>query len=289
MGLDALAPAESFLFEAEATGRRYEMGDTVPLAAAPRLRSGGCLPKGARVNLFRDGQLAASGEGSIELAAEGTGVYRVEVSVPGWPVPWVISNPIYVFDPETAAARTERARWTEPDAPPETVHVLDDFEGKTVFESAADTATRLASPFIDPQGGMEGGGAARIAFQLGAPTPDHPDVFAAMVAWGERELTPYQGLTFSIRADGVYRIWVQVRDENPASADEGTEWWFVSVKTDLDWRRVAVPFSRLRSANPHTDGRLDLDRVRAIVFVLDKGSVKPGTRGSIWFDDIGFY
>jgi hypothetical protein len=289
IGLDALAPAEGFLFEAEAAGKHYAMGDTVPLAAAPRLRAGGCVPRGARVRLFRDGELAASGEGSIELAAERAGVYRVEVNVPGFSVPWVISNPIYVFDTKAAAARTERARWPDPEGPPDAVHVLDDFEGETVFESAADTATRLSTPFIDPTGGTESSRAARLEFELGIPTPDHPDVFAAMVAWGERELTPYRGLTFSIRGDGAYRIWVQVRDENPSSADEGTEWWFVSAKSDLDWRRVAVPFSRLRSVNPRTDGSLDLDRVRAVVFVLDKGSVKPGTRGSIWIDDVAFY
>ncbi len=289
IGLDALAPAEDFLFEAEAEGRRYGMGDTVPLASAPRLRAGGRVPRGARVNLFRDGQLAAAAEGSVEAIADRPGVYRVEVEVPGWPVPWVISNPIYVFDAETAASRTEAAASTEPEAPPHDVRLLDDFEGKTVFEPASDTATRLARPFLDPTGGSRGGSAARIQFDLGTPTPDHPHVYAAMVAWGPRDLTRHQGLTFSIRSDHAYRIWVQVRDENPASADEGIEWWFASVKTAADWRRVTIPFSRLRSINPRTDGRLDLDRVRAIVFVLDKGSVKPGTTGAIWIDDVGFF
>jgi hypothetical protein len=289
IGLDALAPAGGFLFEAEAAGRRYGMGDTVPLAAAPRLRAGGRVPKGAQVKLFKDGRLAAAAEGSVEATADSPGVYRVEVSVAGWPVPWVVSNPIYVFDEETAAARTRLAAWSEPEVPPDAARLLDDFEGKTVFEPGADAATRLASPLLDPKVGKGGGGAARIEFQLGNPTPDHPHVFAAMVAWGQRDLTGHQGLTFAIRSDRAYRIWVQVRDENPASADEGTEWWFASVKTRVEWRRVAVPFSRLRSINPRTDGRLDLDRVRAIVFVLDKGSVKPGTRGSIWVDDIGFY
>jgi hypothetical protein len=289
IGLDALAPARGFVFEAEGAGSRYGMGDTVPLAAAPRLRAGGCVPKGARVSLFRDGQLAAAGEGSVELTADRSGVYRVEVSVPGWPVPWVISNPIYVFDAEAALARDQRAAWTGPMAPRDAVRVLDDFEGKTVFEPAADSATGLSRPFLDPKGGKEGSAAAHLEFELGIPTPNHPHVYAAMVAWGERDLRGHQGLTFSIRADGAYRIWVQVRDENPASADEGTEWWFASVKTGVEWRGVAVPFSRLRSINPRTDGRVDLDRVRAIVFVLDKGSVKPGTRGSIWIDDVGLY
>jgi hypothetical protein len=52
---------------------------------------------------------------------------------------------------------------------------------------------------------------------------------------------------------------------------------------------VAVPFARLRSINPATDGKLDLDQVQALVFVLDKGSLKPGTAGTIWLDDLGTY
>jgi hypothetical protein len=64
---------------------------------------------------------------------------------------------------------------------------------------------------------------------------------------------------------------VQVRDENSASADDATEWWFASVRTEKEWRRVALPFARLRSLSPKTDGKLDLDKVRRLVFVIDRG------------------
>jgi hypothetical protein len=52
---------------------------------------------------------------------------------------------------------------------------------------------------------------------------------------------------------------------------------------------VAVPFARMRTLNPASDGRLDLDKVRALVFKLDKGSVKPGTSGTIWLAELGVY
>jgi hypothetical protein len=94
---------------------------------------------------------------------------------------------------------------------------------------------------------------------------------------------------FSVRADGVYRLWVQVRDANPASADEGTEWWFASVKTSARWRPVALPFSRFRTINPKSDGHLDLGKVRQLVFVLDEGAVKVGTHGTIWIDDLALF
>ena len=123
----------------------------------------------------------------------------------------------------------------------------------------------------------------------GRSSPEHPSPYCALVNREKRDLTGRTGLVFSIRGDGVYRIWVQVRDANPASTDEGTEWWFASVRTSMAWRRVAIPFARLRSINAHTDRRLDLDAVRGIVFVLEVGADKPGTKGTIWIDDLGLY
>jgi hypothetical protein len=147
----------------------------------------------------------------------------------------------------------------------------------------------MAADVIAPRSGPDGSSAARIEFRLGAPGPGRPYVWCALVSREPRDLAGAQGLAFSIRGDGIYRIWVQVRDENPASADDGTEWWFASVRTETEWRRVAVPFARLRSLNPKTDGRLDLDKVRQVVFVIDQGADKPGTQGTIFVDDLGLY
>ena len=82
---------------------------------------------------------------------------------------------------------------------------------------------------------------------------------------------------------------MQVRDQNPASADDGLEWWFASVRTSTEWRTVVLPFARFRSINRKTDGRLDLDKVRELVFVLDFAAVKLGTKGTIWLADLGVY
>jgi carbohydrate binding protein with CBM11 domain len=289
VGLDALAPAGEFSFTAEAAGRRFTMGDTVAPEPGLELRAGGRMPAGSRVTIRRDGAVAAEGESSVEVSAAEPGVYRAEVRVPGWSAPWILSNPIYVFGPDAAAERQARAAWPPQPPAPAPVMVIDRFEGATRFEPGSDDRSTVGRPILDPQGGADGRGAARFAFHLGIPTPEHPHVFGALVDWTHRDLTGRRGLVFSIKGDGVYRIWVQVRDDNPASKDEGTEWWFASVRTSAEWQRVAVPFERLRSINPNSDGRLDLDKVRAIVFVLDKGADKPGTQGTIWLDDLGVY
>jgi hypothetical protein len=265
------------------------MGETVPAGPGLRLRAGGGLPAGARVTALRDGRTVVESIGGVECDAAEPGVYRIEVHLPRWDVPWILSNPIYVFSPETAATRKRRSQWPPDPAPPPGGATLDDFEGKTAFEIGHDSSSSVTPPLLDPHGGPDGKAAARLRFRLGAPAPGHPHTFGAIADRTPRDLAGRTGLVFSIKGDGVYRIRLEVRDENPASADEGTEWWFASVKTSPEWRRVAVPFARLRSINPRTDGRLDLDKVRAIVFVVDRGEVKVGTEGTIWIDDLGVY
>ena len=293
VGLDALAPADGFSFTTgggpETPRIPWSMGDVVPPEKGLRLRAGGRLPERTRLTLLRDGSALTGAEGAIDVEVPGPGVYRVEARLPGWDVPWVISNPISVFPAETAKARREAAAWpAAPPAPPAT-RVLDSFDGPTTFHPEFDASSSMAADVIVPKAGADGSGAARIQFRLGAPGPGRPYVWCALVSREPRNLAGAQGLVFSIRGDRAYRIWVQVRDENPASADDGTEWWFASVRTEAEWRRVAVPFATLRSLNPKTDGKLDLDKVRQLVFVIDAGAEKPGAQGTILVDELGLY
>ena len=287
--VDALAPATDFFFTAEAGADRWTMGDTVAPRPNLRLRAGGRLARGTRLSLLRDGREVRGGEGEIALQPVDPGVYRTEVRVPGWDVPWILSNPIYVFPPEAAEERKRRGAWpAEPTAPPAAM-IVDSFDGATVFQPAFDQRSSVAEPILDPAAGSDGKGAARLRFRLGIPDASWPHAYCALVNQQGRDLSGRSGLVFSIKGDGVYRIWVQVRDDNPLSADDGMEFWFASVRTSTEWRRVAIPFARFRSINKKTDGRLDLDKVRQLVFVIDRGAEKPGSQGTIWIDDVGVY
>jgi Carbohydrate binding domain (family 11)/PHP domain len=289
VALDALAPADAFSFTAESEGRRWTMGETVPAGPAVRLIVRGRMPGGTRLVLFRDGQPLTESSPPLTANAPGPGVYRVEAQVPGWSMPWVITNPIYVFASDAAAERVRDAAWPTPVAVPTAVAVIDDFEGRTVFAPEFDSSSSIALPVLDPLAGANGDGALRMTFRLGVPGPGRPYTWCALVNRQDRDLEGRSGLVFRIRADGVYRIWVQVRDANPVSADEGTEWWFSSVRTTLQWRRVALPFAEMRSINKASDGHLDLDKVKALVFTLDQGAVKAGSSGTIWIDDVALY
>ena len=73
VGLDGLADANGFSFTAEAEGRRWTMGDTVPLAAAPRLRAGGRMPAKTRLVLLRDGAVVTQVTGALDVPVEAGG------------------------------------------------------------------------------------------------------------------------------------------------------------------------------------------------------------------------
>lgn len=282
--VDALAPADGFSFILESAGGPLTMGDTAPVDASRRLVAGGRLPAGTMLTLLRDGRPVVEGVASIALPVPGPGVYRVEARLPGWTVPWILSNPIYVHDDATRDARAARAAWPREPRAPQPVELLDAFEGGTIFMAGSDPSSRVNADLLDPNGGTDGSGSGRLEFRLGAGR----GASCEMANREARDLTGRTGLVFSVRSDAPYRLWVQVRDENPALA-ERTESWFASVQTSDAWSRVAVPFDAFRSDDADSDGALNLDKVRALVFLLDRGAVEPGTSGTIWIDDVGVY
>jgi hypothetical protein len=161
--------------------------------------------------------------------------------------------------------------------------------GSSAFAAEFDPSSWVGSGVLAAGAAPGGGDVLELAFRLGAPTAAQPFTWCALVNRQARDLSAWAGLRFRVKADGEYRVWVQVRDVNPASADEGLEWWLASVRTSADWREVALPFARFRTINKKSDGRLDPDKARAIVFVLDGAAVRPGTRGTIWLSDLGVY
>ncbi len=265
IGVGALAPADRFFFLAERDGGRWTMGDTLASGDPVRLQAGGALPTGARITLYRNGVAVTTADGPLAARVTEPGVYRVEVHVPGWDMPWIVSNPIYVL---TEPERERRARAAELPAPvvADAAAILDPFDSDSTFTAVADDSTRQDLPFIDPDGGPDGSSAARIAFRLGEPSTEHPSPFASLGSYQPRDLSDRHGLVFAVRSDDTYRFWVQVRDRNPETP-EGTESWFASVKTGNAWRTVTLPFSRLRSTDPSAAGRTTVHTgcVRSVV------------------------
>ena len=290
MAVEALAPAGGFFFHAARGNATWQMGDTVAPAADLLLRAGGRLPRGARIELYRNGERIAAGQGAIEVPAGKPGAYRVEVRVAGWDVPWILSNPIYVYGAVETVVRAHRAAWP-PAAPPPPVlaRTLDAFEQGSALAAESDAGT-----WVDPEVRVAsertpGGAAGRLHFCLAQPRPDPSAVWGALVDRSRRDLSRDSGLVFDIRADGVYRIWVGLWEERRAQAGGEPDWWQTSVRTSTEWRREAIPFERLYPADTNVDRELDLRRIVGLVFYIDPATDDPVTEGSVWFDRLGAY
>ena len=291
MALDALGAAGGFFFHAIRGDETWQMGDTVAPASDLRLRAGGRLPRGARIELYRNGERIAAGRGAIEAPADRPGTYRVEVGLAGRDAPWILSNPIYVYGGVERAVRAHRAAWpppAPPPPPPALARPLDAFEPGSALAAESDASTwvdpevRVASELVPD------GAAARLRFCLVHPRPDPSAVWGALVDRSHRDLSDDAGLVFDIRADGEYRIWVALWEERRGQPPGGEpDWWQSSVRTSTGWRRHAIPFERLHPAGAHVDGEFDLRRIVGLVFYLDPRTDDPVTQGSVWLDRLG--
>jgi hypothetical protein len=172
---------------------------------------------------------------------------------------------------------------------PPATRILDAFEGASVFRAEFDASSSIMAEILDPERPWRGRSSGRMAFRLGDTSGSRHGASCALVSREPRDWSGASGLVLAIRGDGDYRVHVEIRDENRAARDEGTETWFASAKASRDWRQVAIPFSFFRSTDPHSDGRLDLNKIRLVAFVVDRGADKIGTQGTIWLDDVGLY
>ena len=288
MALDALGAAGGFFFHAARGDETWQMGETVAPAPDLRLRAGGRLPRGARIELYRNGERIAAGQGALEAPADRPGAYRVEVGVSRWDAPWVLSNPIYVYGGVERVVRAQRAAWPPPAPPPPALaRPLDAFAAGSPLAVESD-----ASTWVDPEVRVASerapdGAAARLRFCLTLPRPDPSAVWGALVDRSRRDLSGDSGLVFDVRADGEYRIWVALWEERRGDPGGEPDWWQTSVRTSTEWRRHAIPFERLYPAGTNVDRELDLRRIVGLVFYLDPATDDPVTEGSVRLDRLG--
>lgn len=97
IGFDMLADARGFVFYAETGGKKYVMGDTVPIRGDLTLRA--ASPNRVRFTLVRDGEVIDTQEGrEYEYVPSLPGKYRLEAELSildEW-TPWVYTNPIMI-------------------------------------------------------------------------------------------------------------------------------------------------------------------------------------------------
>jgi hypothetical protein len=230
-------------------GRLGAFGETTFHAEVPEA-------PGARVTLLLDGRPAASGQGSVRLVAPGRpGAYRVEVTWPGAPAPWIISNPIVIDRPGDSAA-------PPPTGPAETL-AMPMAPDAWAIERAPTSEARLTAD----------GDGVRLAFRLagGAPSGQYAAI-AARVTTG----AGVAGVRFEGRASQPMRVSVQLR--LPGGADGRR--WRRSVYLDETPRTLSISLEEFDPVEPYTSQRPIVSPVQSLLFVVDTLNTLPGADGS---------
>ena len=266
--IDAVASPAAFEFSARTGSSVAEQGDLIGPDRSTTFT--------ARVNANTGGVIVLRKDGRIltqhpvpELtfdAPPGPGVYRVEVYLsnsPGRPpVPWIVSNPIYV----------EPAGWGTPTVTPRPAATDSwNIQGGPwhVEQSNGSTAAFVAQ---DPPKGP-------LAFRYRLADGPRSGQYAALVMSAGNALTGHDQLAFHAGASGPMRLSVQAR--RPAG-----ERWQRSVYLDETARDFVVPFAEMTPVERSSPVHFNPVDIDTLLFVVDTTHAKPGTAGTLTLGDL---
>jgi hypothetical protein len=275
--IDALAGPAAMTFTGVAGRHRAHAGDAVPgVRESVELEVESNAPDDARIVLLKNGKEEASAAGARlrHVASGERATYRAEIHLPGAPgvppVPWVVSNPIYV-------GLREGDRPSPVRAPSQVLPQYVNGEARD-WTAAASRRSQAVLDVVAAPGGTQ----LSMRFGLGGTLSESP--YAALVMPAGSALSQYNRLMFTARADRPMRLSVQVRV--PTGSDG--ERWHRSVYIDEQGRDVTISFDDMRPRGPTSQPRPDLAKVHAVMFVIDTVNTKPGTSGQIWIDDVKY-
>jgi hypothetical protein len=274
--IDALAGPVLLDFRAASGQHEAVGGDRLALDGTAVLRARSNAPPGARLTLLRDGVVVAEAPAlGFEHIVGDEGVYRVELHLPRAPgvppVPWVVSNPIYmgVGEAQPSTAATVR--------PPTAVQI--------VYDDGPAAAWRVESSprsdgVLDVVAATNG---TQLSLRYGLGGAASESQYVALVAPVEGSLAAFDRLAFSAASFRPMRISVQLR----AGGGRGERRWRRSVYVDQTPKTHTVMFEELRPVGPVERSPV-LSEIEDLLFVVDTVHSTPGSSGQLWLDEIGF-
>jgi hypothetical protein len=274
--LDALAAPPAFEFTGRSAASVASEGDVLPADRPVALEVRAGAPAGARLALLRDGVTVLETGGSrLTFSAPGErAVYRAEVRIPNAPgvppVPWIVSNPIYVGmprHPETTAAVTPRGIEVT-----DLIHGGGDAARWSLERDKSSEGTIVRDGLTGPTLGLR--------YSLG---PGRAwDQLVALVRPVQNHLLHHDRITLRASASRPLRLSVELR----ASGEDDAPRWQRSVYFDRTPRTVTILFSDLRPIASNAAGPVPLASIGALMLAIDANNTMPGTSGEIVFTEI---
>lgn len=270
--IDAVAGPAVVSFGAVRGDATFEPGDFVPPGAEIEIQVRTNAPQGSRIVLLNGGETEVVEESqSLRRIVPGTrAVYRVEIQVPGSPgeppVPWVVTNPIYV--------RTEDERIESRRDPSETTMLYRDGDA-AAWRVEASARSKGAIDVVRAVEGTE----LLLRWAIGGTAGEGP--YAAFAMPAGAAFAAHDRLRFTARADRPTRLSVQFRTANG-------DRWRRSIYVDHEPREIVVFFDDVRPAGVTSVQRLPMTEVRDLLFVVDTVNASPGTSGQLWIGDVAY-
>jgi hypothetical protein len=273
--IDAIARPATFAFTATSGSHQAAMGDRLSIDGPVMLRVETTAPEGSSIRLIAEGKTVASAAPPVlEYTAPPTpSVYRVEIDTPGAPglppIPWLVSNPLYVGQPTIAETSSQAS------PAPETVALYSNGPATDwrIEKSVRSEGTIGVARGVD-------GTQLLLRYGLGGTLSESP--YVAAVVTSNSDLARYSGVMFTARAMRPMRITFQLRA--PGATDRR---WGRSVYLDDTARSVTIPFDRMLPLGVATGGPA-LQDIRDLLFVVDTVHAKQGSSGQVWLDEIRY-
>lgn len=270
-------------------GRRIRMGEWTAGEASVTLTARVAGPDDATFTLRRNGEPVVAEQPGPSLsyrtpvAPNEWTAYRVEVFLPGGPgnppVPWIVSNPIYVggelpqVGMDTPAEESPLSAGVSVDDP--SVPVPGRQLAREWRVEQSDAEVSMTSDVLWP--GTETPGAqVRLTFELGSDA----ETYAAAVHALERgELAGATAVRFEAEASGPMRLSLQVRRSDPAGG--AGDRWRRSFYADPERRPVTIPLDQLGPVTPDLAAQPATTTIDSLLIVIDTVNTFPGTRGVV--------
>jgi hypothetical protein len=256
---------------ARGAGSAASMGGTLTAPAGEQIEVSASvdLASQARVSVWHNDREVAAGFGSASYRGPADpGAYRAEAALTGFAMPWIVTNPIYVWPPQAPDVQAPRRA---PAADDVVKHLL--AGGDWAVEhgpSSTGSVVRDADHRL------------RFKFRVGTERPGLE--FSALAASMGDPSESFDRIEFVGSASAPMRVLVQFR--LPGGVDG--ERWSRSVYLDETPRAITVRMTDVTPVGftPVPTRRPVVARVKSILFVLDTLNTAPGTSGEVILKDV---
>jgi hypothetical protein len=257
-----IASPAALTFTATDGSATASMGDVIDASGTVTWHASVPQTTSARVALIADGREVATGRGQVTYRGPAqAGAVHVEVTYPGFTVPWIVSNPIYVGIAPSPAPDGELP-------PPRGILSTDP------VDLLAAPNWRVEHDAVST-GAIANSGEWSFSYALSGGMPAG-QYAAAVVPVDLNAGTDRVQLV--ARADRPMRLSVQIKLAGPG----GGQRWRRSVYLDTEPRTLVLPLSSFIAADRPTSQQPIFSVIREVLLVVDTVNTAPGSRGTIW-------